>query len=954
MTIRENNLARMTIRENNLPAARMPRAGRNRVRRGDNRRTRFRTWAGAALLLGLSAPAAAQEMGRAAGVVIDQTNAITLPGVPVESVGTPYVAYTDLDGRYNLELPAGGHRLRISLGGYADQLVDVEIVPEAVTEVQVSLTTNVFAEEVAVVAAILEAQSSTASAQMMLRMRAPSVQDNIGAAEMRSNNDSNAADAMSRVTGISVVDSQSVFVRGLGERYSNTTLNGATLPTTEPDRRVVPLDLFPAGLIDSVQVSKTYTPDKPSQFAGGLVEIIPLKLPNETAYEFSLGGAYNTLTTGRSGLAYDGGGAWSGFDDGARRLPADFPDRKVIRGGRFTSDELGFLRTDLERLGESFSNVWDPVARDQPMNQSYSGLLGGRFGKLGVVATLRHSQNSQITNERQTFYKIGSGGGIERFNGPYDFNQTEFVSTLGGVGNLAYQINPNHRLSVDNFYTHVGTDETRIFEGFNSDADNDIRNQRLFFVEEQIRAHHVGGDHLFPNASNSRLDWKAAFSQADRAEPDLREVLYEFDPAREAFVLADESQSGLRQFNDLADDSLEFNLNWSTLVENWAGLPTQFKFGAGYIDRARDFLSRRLRFVPTSTSGLDLSRPAEELFTAANIGPNFQLKEETRPTDQYDASQETLSAYGMVDVPLAVRLRLVAGARVENFRQQVDTFDPFARAVFGDADVIRAELDETDVFPAVNLVYSVRNNQNLRIGFSQTVNRPEFRELAPFEFTDVVGGRATVGNPDLQQSLIQNLDLRWELFPGTGEEVVAASFFYKNFDNPIERIVEPTAQLRTSFTNADSARNAGFEIEGRKAVNEYVFVGANYTYVDSEVTLDAASRQVQTSLVRPLAGTSKNLFNTMLEVRNAGYSGRLLFNFFDDRISDVGSLGLPDIIQDGRNSVDFVFSKRFRQVSFRFAATNLTDEPYIFQQGGQDQRVYKLGRTMAFGLSVHP
>ena len=918
-------------------------------------RTRFRTWMAAALLLGLSAaPATAQEMGRVAGVVIDQTNAITLPGVPVESVCTTYIAYTDLDGRYNLELPAGEHRLRISLGGYAEQLVDIEIVPGAVTEVQVSLTTNVFAEEVAVVAATLEAQSSTASAQMMLRMRAPSVQDNIGAAEMRSNNDSDAADAMSRVTGISVVDSQSVFVRGLGERYSNTTLNGVTLPTTEPDRRVVPLDLFPTGLIDSVQVSKTYTPDKPSQFAGGLVEIIPLKLPNETAYEFSLGGAYNTLTTGQSGLAYNGGSAWSGFDDGTRGLPADFPDRKVIRGGRFTSDELGFLRSDLERLGESFNNVWDPVAKDQPMNQSYSGLLGGRFGKLGVVATLRHAQNSQITNERQTFYKVGSGGGIEQFNGPYDFHQTEFVSTLGGVGNLAYQVNPNHRLSVDNFYTHVGTDETRIFEGFNSDADNDIRNQRLFFVEEQIRAHHVGGDHLFPNASNSRFDWKVAFSQADRAEPDLREVLYEFDPAREAFVLADESQSGLRQFNDLADDSMEFNLNWSTLVENWAGLPTQFKFGTSYIDRTRDFLSRRLRFVPTSTRGLDLSRPAEDLFTAGNIGPNFQLKEETRPTDQYDAAQETLSAYGMVDVPLAVRLRLVAGARVENFRQQVDTFDPFARAIFGDTDVIRAELDETDIFPAVNLVYSVRYNQNLRVGFSQTVNRPEFRELAPFEFTDVVGGRATVGNPDLQQSLIQNLDVRWELFPGTGEEVVAASFFYKNFDNPIERIVEPTAQLRTSFTNADSARNAGFEIEGRTAVNEYLFVGANYTYVDSQVTLDAASRQVQTSLVRPLAGTSKNLFNTMLEVRSAGYSGRLLFNFFDDRISDVGSLGLPDIVQDGRNSVDFVFSKRFSEVSFRLAVTNLTDEPYVFQQGGHDQRVYKLGRTVAFGLSVHP
>ena len=916
-------------------------------------RRRFPIWLAAALLSG-AVPAAAQDTGRVAGVVIDQTNAITLPGVPVEAVGTTFITYTDLDGRYDLELPAGEHQLRIALGGYAEQLVNVEIVDGAVTEVQVSLATNVFAEEVAVVAPTLEAQSSTASAQMMLRMRAPGVQDNIGGSEMRSNNDSDAADAMSRVTGVSVVDSQSVFVRGLGERYSNTTLNGATLPTTEPDRRVVPLDLFPTGLIDSVQVSKTYTPDKPSQFAGGLVEIIPLKLPAETAYEFSLGGAHNSITTGKSGLGYAGGSPWNGFGGGTRALPAGFPDRKVIRGGRFTSDELGFLPSDLERLGESFSNVWDPVRQDQPMNQSYSGLFGGRFGKLGVVGTLRHSQNSQITSEEQTFYKVGSGGAIERFNGPYDFDETRFVSTVGGVGNLAYQFSPNHRLSVDNFYTHVGTDETRIFEGFNTDADADIRNQRLFFVEEQIRTHHVGGDHLFPNASNSRLDWKIAVSQADRAEPDLREVLYEFDPAREAFVLADESQSGLRQFNDLVDDSVELSANWSTLVENWAGLPTQFKLGTSYIDRTRDFLSRRLRFVPTNTRGLDLSRPAEELFTSSFIGPNFQLKEETRPTDQYDAAQETLSAYGMVDVPLAVRLRLVAGARVENFKQQVDTFDPFARAVFGSTDVISADLDETDVFPAVNLVYSVRNNQNLRIGFSQTVNRPEFRELAPFEFTDVVGGRATVGNPGLQQSLIQNVDVRWEMFPGSGEEVIAASFFFKNFDDPIERIVEPTAQLRTSFTNADSARNAGFEVEGRKALGEYLFLGANYTWVDSEVTLDAAARQVQTSLVRPLAGTSKNLFNTMIEVSNAGYSGRLLLNFFDDRISDVGSLGLPDIIQDGRSSLDFVFAKRFRQVSFRLAISNLTDAAYVFTQGGLDQRVYKLGRTMAFGLSVHP
>ncbi|MXY15611.1 MAG: TonB-dependent receptor plug domain-containing protein, partial [Acidobacteria bacterium] len=487
---------------------------------------------------------------------------------------------------------------------------------------------------------------------------------------MSANDDSNAADAMERVTGVSVVDGGSVFVRGLGERYSNTTLAGATLPTTEPDRRVVPLDLFPTALIDSVQVSKTYTPDKPSQFAGGLVEIIPLKMPIETSWEVGAGGGWNSVTTGMRGLSYPSGGReWLGFDDGTRSLPGLIPDRKVIRGGRLTNDELGFLPNELQQFGRSFDNVWDPVAKDHPLDQSYSGLFGGRFGNLGVVTTLRHAQSSSFADERQTFFNVGEGGAINRFNGPYDFDISSYERTLGGVANLSYQFTPNHRLSFENFYTHLGTDQARTFEGFNSDADTDLYNQRLYFIEEQIRAHHVGGEHLFPGASNSRLEWKVAVSAADRDEPDLRETLYEFDPAREAFVLADESQSGLRQFNNQRDDSIEFNASWSSLFQQWGGLPTQVKFGGGYLERDREFDSRRLRFTPRRLSGIDLSLPAEDLFTSANIGPVWQLKEETRPTDSYDGRQELASFYGMVDLPLSAAWRIFGGARVESYRQ---------------------------------------------------------------------------------------------------------------------------------------------------------------------------------------------------------------------------------------------------------------------------------------------
>ena len=929
------------------------------------------------IAMSFPAPALAQGAGVVAGEVIDQNLAITLPGVPVEVVGSAEIAYTDLDGRFRFKLAAGRHELRIVMAGYAEQSVTVDVVEDQLRTVQVALASNVFAEELTVTAPTLDASTSTAAAQLLMRMRAPSVQDNIGAMEMSANNDSNAADAMQRVTGVSVVEGQSVFVRGLGERYSNTTLAGATLPTTEPDRRVVPLDLFPTGLIDSVQVSKTYTPDKPSQFAGGLVEIVPLKLPDSTSFEISAGGGWNSLTTGTMGLGYRGGGSdWAGFDDGTRALPDGFPTRKVTRGGRF-SGTVGFSREDLEQLGEQFVNEWDPQSESLPLDQSYSALFGGRFGKLGIVATFRHSQGSQYTEEEQTFYKVGGGGAIERFNGPYDFEITERSGTVGGVGNIAYQFTPNQRLSFDNFFTHVGTNETRMFQGYNDDAGNDIRNQRLWWVEEQITSHHIGGEHLFPNLSHSRFDWKIALSRADREEPDLREVLYESDPARQAFVLADESQSGLRQFNDLVDDTIEGNVNWSTLFEQWGGFASQVKLGGSYIDRSRDFEARRLRFVPRnllfadSARGrdlsrrlgydvrrrdVDLSRPAEELFTADNIGDVFELKEETRGTDRYDAAQEVGSFYGMIDLPLGASTRLVTGARIEQFRQDVETLDPFTGTIDQQtADVQRASLDETDIFPAINFVYAVRPDQNVRVGYSQTVNRPEFREVSPFEFTDVVGGRAIVGNPNLNQSLIQNVDLRWEWFPGA-EEVLAASFFYKQFDDPIERIVEPTAQLRTSFANADTAKNAGLELEARSLVGPYVLVGANYTYVDSEVTLSPAARQVQTSLTRPLAGTSANLFNALFEVRGLGYSGRLLFNYFDDRISDVGSLGLPDIVEKGRHSLDFVFARRFDRASLRVAFTNLTDQAFEFTQGpfGPTQRIFQLGRSMSFGVTYHP
>ena len=265
------------------------------------------------------------------------------------------------------------------------------------------------------------------------------------------------------------------------------------------------------------------------------------------------------------------------------------------------------------------------------------------------------------------------------------------------------------------------------------------------------------------------------YARATRDEPDLRETLYERVASAVGtpetitpFTYADESQSGFRMFNELTDDTLDLNGNWA-IMNAAGGRPTQYKFGLNYVERSRDFQSRRFHFIPITTQKADTGNlqfdnrlPPEEIFVSSNIGTAFRFNEETRPTDAYAGDQTTMSGYGMIDIAMAARTRLVAGARVEKFDQTVITQDPFG--LF--ASEVQAENNNTDLFPAVNFVQGVGANSNIRLSYSTTVNRPEFRELAEFEFTDVVGNRAVKGNADLKRALIQNVDGRWEMFGG--------------------------------------------------------------------------------------------------------------------------------------------------------------------------------------------
>jgi hypothetical protein len=903
-----------------------------------------------------------RETVRVTGVIRDEANAMTLPGIAVEVVGTGQSVYTDVDGRYVLDLAPGTYQLRVSMEGYQERVLSLDVPGRSRTiAVDIGLTMARFAESVTVVGqAPLDALTSTQEAQLIERKNAHVITDNLGAQEMKANADSDAASAMSRVTGLSVVDNQYVFVRGLGERYSNTTLAGAVIPTTEPDKKVVPLDMFPAGLLDSVQVNKSYSPDRSAEFAGGLVQIMPLKLPAGPVLDLSYGLSVFSNATGKSiPMSPINGNDVFGFDRGARSLPGAIPGSKIVRRGIYTPD-VGYSAEEIAAFGRAFDNsVWRPAAAEGAPGQSWGAVFGNRYGKLGVIASVTHSYKEQYVREERRFYRLADAAELEPVS-DYVLEAGTQKAQLGVVGNLAYQFSSNHRLSIENFYSHSGRDEGRYFEGPNLENSRYYRNYRVQFIEEGLLSTGISGEHFLRNWNNSRIDWRASFARASRNEPDLRETLYEatlststLQPTS-AFTLADESQSGFRMFNELDDDTVDVAANWS-VFRTAGGRPTHLKFGAAYVERTRGFRSRRFRYIPVVLNKtdppvvqFDAQLPPEQLFTPDNIGTAFNFLETTRPVDAYNGEQTTIAGYGMVDISLGARSRLVAGARVENFEQVVNTFDPFGLFVRTISSVNR----NTDVFPSVNFVQALTDATNLRVSYSATVNRPEFRELAPFEFTDVVGNRAVRGNPDLNRALIQNLDARWEMFPG-GRNVVAASAFFKYFDQPIERVVIAGAQPIATFQNADHARNVGVELEAGHRVSDRVFVSANYTFVDSKIALRPEQRTVQTSLERPLAGQSKNLFNLTGELTLAGLTARALVNVFGDRISDVGANQAPDIIEQGRGSLDLVVGRRVGRFNVRFSAENVTDSAYEFTQGDEIQRLFKLGRTFQLSIGLN-
>jgi outer membrane receptor protein involved in Fe transport len=805
---------------------------------------------------------------------------------------------------------------------------------------------------------------STERAVLLQQQRSAAISDAVSAEQIKKTPDANVAEALQRVSGLSLVDSRYVFVRGLGERYSATRINGSPVSSPEPNKRVVPLDLIPAGLLDNVFIQKTFTPDAPGEFGGGVVNINTMDFPGREIWSVSVSCGAEAGTTGADFLTYDGGRTdLLGVDDGTRDIPdliqelAD--DQKVAARG--IMGDRGFTREEIGEMGRSFNRIWTYERKRVSPNYGFSGSYGNEVSVLGrllgFIAGGVFKNSFDTYNHEENSLGPGPDGTLNKKT-DYDATTSIGEAHLGGVASVNCRVDHHSSVHLRAVYNRTAEDETRIYEGINHDHGNPIRSTRLRYIERSMLSSNLGMQHVVPFLGNSSIEWRISYSRATRKEPDNRQYNYEYHDGLSAWRLSTRTTSHgfTRQFSELLDEERGSDLHVMVPFQAWNGGKANVKVGHVHSDKDRDFWLRRFAYQ-TPTRGPDLTQPPESLMVDENIGgenDQFRLAELTRETDSYKASLDITAWYFVLDIPLLNRLRMATGARVEFWEQGATTFDRFDPSKPATVVV----LSETDVLPSLNLTYALAAGTNLRAAYSMTISRPDLRELSPFYMEDMDGQYRETGNPDLKRARLRSYDLRFEHYPVAGG-LLAVSFFYKKLIDPIEKTLwTSSGQPTTCPMNGGEGYLYGTELEGRTSLGGLAAalrpfaVTANISLVESRT--EVGTYGVQTSAERPLAGQSPYVVNLGLFYDSASrrYALSMLYNCSGRRLYGVGSHGLPDIYEQSRGSLDATGCLGLGRLRVKLAAKNLLDTAVEFEQTGYTVRKVKTGRSFSLSVSA--
>ncbi len=909
------------------------------------------------------------------GVLVGQVRS-SEDGAPVVDArlfvsGTPVEARTDDEGRFRIDLPVGTYSVSVLHSEFATRTIEgVEIAADAQTERNFELPpAGLELAEFVVVEPFIEGSLSSVIEE---QRQTASVANVLGAEQISRAGDSSVGGALSRVTGLTLVDGQFIYIRGLGERYSSTLVNGANVPSPDPTRKVVPLDLFPTGVIRSILVQKGYSPDMPGDFGGGVVEIRTRGIPEEDFFSIELSGGYRDGTTFEDGLTYEGGGRdWTGFDDGTRDIPD--PIAEIIGDGTklpplqtaFTPD--GLTEEELEALGESLPNIYDVDREEIGPDLGVSIEGGKRFDigndwQLGATGSILWDDSWRTRDElRQTFVPLGDGS--LRPNDSYDLVRTTRTIGLSGFATAGVNYADLHELDFTTMLLRQTEDEAVEQIGFNLDEDGIIRFNELEWEERELFTMQIEGAHVFPFLNSARLEWDYSDSAASLSTPDSRR--YRYDPDDEAgFIFSRRADSNIRRYTTLDDEAIDYGADFEIPFEAGEWLAAKLKVGYRNVDKERQSTIRRFTFDDVFNISEDDRRQQslEDILTPENIGPDgAQLLEITRNSDNYSAALDIEAYYANLDFTLWERLRIAGGVRVEDWAQNVRTFSLF------EEDTVESEsnLGDEDLFPAASLTWFITENQQLRVSYAETIIRPDFKELSDSPFTDPILEREVVGNPDLVPSNVQHIDARWEWYPAQ-DELISIGVFYKLIDQPIELTVQPGVEQRLSFTNADEAENFGIELEARKTLGfvgdwfggrswlERFYVAGNLSVIESEISILPENQGILTETSRPLQGQSPLIANIQLgyDDEDLGIETTLLYNYVGERITEVGVLGAPDKKEQPTGVLDFVFRWRWNDHwSFKTKFGNLLDAEFEIKQGPETTQRYRNGRTASIGIT---
>lgn len=899
----------------------------------------------------------AQSKGIISGKVTDKSTNEELIGANILVINTSIGASTDIDGTYSLKnLNPGKYSLRFSFISYQNVVVE-NISVEAGKETRINIQLVPTSTELNEVVVTAEALKSTEASILSIQKNSSNIVDGISAELIKKNNSSDGTDVLRRMTGVTITDGKYAYIRGVSDRYNSTMLNGANLPSTDPEKKSVSYDLFPSSLIENIITSKSFTPDKPANFSGGLVQINTVEFPSKFLMEIGTGSSYNTVTTGRSSLSYNGGKYDAfGIDDGSRDLPSSVPQTHL-------SPALG--QQKIQDIGRSFKNDWATKSSKMPINSNFKLTLGNSYslgdGAIGYIGSLTYSNSNELRQYSRSYYNYD---GVW-----YDYKGADYLNNVlwGALLNVSYKFSGNNKISFKNIY-NKNTDNNVITTRGNHYYVPEYRDATsLQFLERSLYSGQLVGEHVIEFLKNSVLNWNVNYSNSQRKEPDTRKYWYsrELDGANSDLRFAMNQATSTRFYSELNDKT--YGVRGDLLIKLFdnPNLPN-FKIGYLYDKKDRNYTPRIFGFdfnqrkTPIALRDSIFSLPVQDIFQPENINPNFiYVVEISNPPDHYTASEKINSAYFMFNSTLFNNLKLTGGFRYEHSDVSLQYADPqnYSR-------VLNVGHKYKDILPSLNFTYLLSNYINIRGAYGKTLARPELRELAVSGYYDFLTDDYVFGNPDLVRTLIDNYDVRFEYYPNT-TEMFAVNFFYKNFDKPIEVIGINTSTKSRSWKNADKAKSYGVEFEVRKNMNfilndlKFISFIGNVSFIKSEVDLGAAKvGQAELAQKRPLQGQADYVANMGLYYDNYedGITASFIYNKVGEKIIEVGVDQSGDIISKPRDQFDLNFSKKiFNQFTLKLAVKDLLAQDEVTIQktrfGEKTADRIKRGRTISFGIS---